>query len=81
VNVIKGGATMKSWHGPAFALAFAVCGIYGFFRYALPVLLGSPPINPEVVTVQLLAWIGGMLFFAIPALLTLEYAGMRKAVA
>jgi hypothetical protein len=69
---------MKSWHGPAFALAFAVWGIYGFFRYALPVLLNSPLPNPEVVTVQLLAWIGGMFFFAIPALLTLEYVGMHK---
>jgi hypothetical protein len=53
------------------SFAFVIWGLYGFFVYALPLLFDfswqpSPrPMNPEVLIMRLLAWLGGMLFFAI----------------
>jgi hypothetical protein len=52
----------------ALSIGFVCWGLYGFAVYALPLLfdLGwQPTTSPQVLTVRLLAWLGGMIFFGI----------------
>jgi hypothetical protein len=52
----------------ALSIAFLCWGLYGFAVYALPLLFElswQPTTNPQLLAVRLLAWLGGMIFFAI----------------